>query len=80
MWSKNTSIREYDHQGIQELGLSIAIDQIENLKKEGVDNFHLYTLNRKKLTQDIIHHFKKPINPQTKNNNEGLLKNNRKAS
>ena len=77
---KFSSIRENDHQGIEELGQSIAIDQIENLKKEGVDNFHLYTLNRKKLTQDIIHHFKKPINPQTKHNNEGLLKNNRKAS
>ena len=77
---KFSSIRENDYQGIEELGQSIAIDQIENLKKEGVDNFHLYTLNRKKLTQDIIHHFKKPINPQTKHNNEGLLKNNRKAS
>jgi methylenetetrahydrofolate reductase (NADPH) len=74
------SVRENDDQGIEELGQSIAIDQIENLKKEGVDNFHLYTLNRKQLTQDIIHHFKKPINPQTNRNNEGLLKNNRKAS
>jgi len=74
------SVSENDDQGIEELGQSIAIDQIENLKKEGVDNFHLYTLNRKKLTQDIIHHFKKPINPQTDYKSQEVLKDNRKAS
>ena len=73
---KYDAISDNDALGIQELGQSIAIDQIENLQKEGIDNFHLYTLNRKGLTQDVIHHFNKPMKPQT----EEMLKNNRKAS
>ena len=80
MEQKFAAIKATDLLGIQELGQSIAIDQIESLQKEGVDNFHLYTLNRKGLTQDIVSHFRKPINPHTHLKNTEALKNNRKAT
>lgn len=37
------------------LGISIAIDMIKILIKEGVKNFHFYTLNRSDLTYAICH-------------------------
>lgn len=36
-------------------GISIAIDMIKILTKEGVKNFHFYTLNRSELTYAICH-------------------------
>lgn len=37
------------------IGVSIAIDMIKILIKEGVKNFHFYTLNRSDLTYTICH-------------------------
>jgi|TARA_B110000263_G_scaffold145917_1_gene126543 methylenetetrahydrofolate reductase (NADPH) len=46
-----------DMEATEELGVHFAIQQIENLHKEGIDNFHLYTLNRSKMTKRIIEYF-----------------------
>ena len=46
-----------DAQATEELCVHCAIQQIENLHKEGVDNFHLYTLNRSEMTKQIIEYF-----------------------
>lgn len=35
------------------LGTSIAIEQVETLRREGLDEFHFYTLNRAELTHEI---------------------------
>jgi len=37
------------------LGASIAIDMVRVLSKEGVKDFHFYTLNRAELTYAICH-------------------------
>lgn len=37
------------------IGASIAIDMVRVLSKEGVKNFHFYTLNRSELTYAICH-------------------------
>lgn len=37
------------------IGISIAIDMIKILTKEGVKNFHFYTLNKAELTYTICH-------------------------
>ena len=44
----------------EDLGVRVAIQQMENLSKEGIDNFHLYTLNRSEMTKRIIQHFAVP--------------------
>ena len=46
-----------DIEATEELGVYYAIQQIENLHKEGIDNFHLYTLNRSEMTKQIIEYF-----------------------
>ena len=46
-----------DMEATEELGVHYAIQQIENLHKEGIDNFHLYTLNRSEMTKQIIEYF-----------------------
>jgi methylenetetrahydrofolate reductase (NADPH) len=33
----------------------VAIEQVEELKQHGVDEFHFYTLNRSDLTYAICH-------------------------
>ena len=43
----------------EELGIEVAISQIEDLQKNGVENFHLYTLNRGRMSRYIIENFKK---------------------
>lgn len=53
-----------DAQATEELGVHCAIQQIENLHKEGVDNFHLYTLNRSEMTKQIIEYFAVLINEE----------------
>lgn len=35
------------------LGASVAIEQVETLRREGIDEFHFYTLNRAELTYAI---------------------------
>lgn len=37
------------------IAASTAIDQVEDLQREGVDGFHFYTLNRAELTYAICH-------------------------
>jgi len=37
------------------VGASIAIDQVKVLSREGVKDFHFYTLNRADLTYAICH-------------------------
>ena len=37
------------------LGASVAIDMVRVLSREGVKNFHFYTLNRSELTYAICH-------------------------
>lgn len=39
----------------QLIAASVAIDQVERLRHEGVDEFHFYTLNRAELTYAICH-------------------------
>ncbi|SVA84097.1 uncharacterized protein METZ01_LOCUS136951 [marine metagenome] len=51
-----------DMEATEELGIHYAIQQIENLHKEGIDNFHLYTLNRSEMTKQIIEYFVLSIN------------------
>jgi len=43
----------------EELGIEVAIAQIEDLRKNGVENFHLYTLNRGRMSRYIIENFKR---------------------
>ena len=44
----------------EDLGVQFAIQQIDDLLNEGIDNFHLYTLNRGVMTRKIIEHFEAP--------------------
>jgi len=37
------------------IAASIAIDQVEALRREGAPGFHFYTLNRAELTYAICH-------------------------
>ncbi len=37
------------------IAASVAIEQVQQLRKEGVDEFHFYTLNRSELTYAICH-------------------------
>jgi methylenetetrahydrofolate reductase (NADPH) len=37
------------------LAASVAIEQVESLKRHGVREFHFYTLNRAELTYAICH-------------------------
>lgn len=37
------------------IAASVAIEQVRTLKKEGIDEFHFYTLNRSELTYAICH-------------------------
>jgi methylenetetrahydrofolate reductase (NADPH) len=39
----------------QLIAASVAIEQVRMLKKEGIDDFHFYTLNRSELTYAICH-------------------------
>ena len=46
---------EDDAQTRQLIAASVAIDQVRKLQREGVDEFHFYTLNRSELTYAICH-------------------------
>lgn len=46
---------EHDLETQKMIGISIAIDMVKILIKEGVRNFHFYTLNRSELTYAICH-------------------------
>lgn len=46
---------DHDLETQKMIGVSIAIDMIKILTKEGVKNFHFYTLNRADLTYTICH-------------------------
>ena len=37
------------------IAASVAIDQVRQLQREGIDEFHFYTLNRSELTFAICH-------------------------
>ena len=37
------------------IAASVAIEQVRQLKKEGINEFHFYTLNRSELTYEICH-------------------------
>jgi methylenetetrahydrofolate reductase (NADPH) len=37
------------------IAASVAIEQVSALQREGVDEFHFYTLNRAELTFAICH-------------------------
>jgi methylenetetrahydrofolate reductase (NADPH) len=37
------------------IAASVAIEQVQLLQKEGIDEFHFYTLNRSELTFAICH-------------------------
>ena len=37
------------------IAASVAIEQVERLSREGVSEFHFYTLNRAELTYAICH-------------------------
>ena len=37
------------------IAASVAIEQVRLLQKEGIDEFHFYTLNRSELTFAICH-------------------------
>jgi methylenetetrahydrofolate reductase (NADPH) len=37
------------------ISASVAIDQVERLRRHGVEEFHFYTLNRSELTYAICH-------------------------
>lgn len=38
------------------IAASVAIELVDRLRREGVDEFHIYTLNRSELTYAICHH------------------------
>ena len=46
-----------NHLDQESLGIEVAVYQIEELHKNGIDNFHLYTLNRSAMTEKIIQNF-----------------------
>jgi methylenetetrahydrofolate reductase (NADPH) len=46
---------EDDPQTRQMIAASVAIEQVARLRREGVDEFHFYTLNRAELTYAICH-------------------------
>ena len=46
---------EEDAETRQLIAASVAIEQVRLLKKQGVDEFHFYTLNRSELTYAICH-------------------------
>jgi len=54
---------ENDAQTRQLIAASVAIEQVARLKREGVRQFHFYTLNRHELTYAICHAI--GIRPQT---------------
>ncbi len=37
------------------IAASIAIDMVQKMQAEGIDEFHFYTLNRAELTYAICH-------------------------
>jgi methylenetetrahydrofolate reductase (NADPH) len=37
------------------IAASVAIEQVDELRRQGVDEFHFYTLNRAELTYAICH-------------------------
>ena len=37
------------------IAASVAIEQVQKLRREGVKEFHFYTLNRSELTYAICH-------------------------
>ena len=37
------------------IAANVAIEQVRQLEKEGIDEFHFYTLNRSELTWAICH-------------------------
>jgi methylenetetrahydrofolate reductase (NADPH) len=39
----------------QMIAASVAIEQVRTLEKEGIEDFHFYTLNRSELTYAICH-------------------------
>ena len=55
-----------DHSDQESLGIEIAISQIEDLHKNGIDNFHLYTLNRSAMTESIIENFRDHLMNESK--------------
>ena len=46
---------EEDAETRQLIAASVAIEQVQMLSKEGIDEFHFYTLNRSELTFAICH-------------------------
>lgn len=46
---------EDDAETRQLIAASVAIEQVRQLKKQGIDEFHFYTLNRSELTFAICH-------------------------
>jgi methylenetetrahydrofolate reductase (NADPH) len=44
-----------DEQTRQMIAASVAIEQVRALQKEGIEDFHFYTLNRSELTYAICH-------------------------
>jgi methylenetetrahydrofolate reductase (NADPH) len=46
---------EDDRETRRLIAASVAIEQVRRLKKQGVDEFHFYTLNRSELTYAICH-------------------------
>ncbi len=46
---------EEDAETRQMIAASVAIEQVRKLQKEGIDEFHFYTLNRSELTFAICH-------------------------
>jgi methylenetetrahydrofolate reductase (NADPH) len=46
---------EDDPQTRQMIAASVAIEQVQTLLNEGIDEFHFYTLNRSELTFAICH-------------------------
>ena len=47
--------REDDPDTCRLIAASVAIEQVQLLQKEGIDEFHFYTLNRSELTFAICH-------------------------
>lgn len=46
---------EHDPETRRLISAAVAIEQVETLQREGVDEFHFYTLNRAELTYAICH-------------------------
>ena len=44
-----------DHETRQMIAASVAIEQVRALQREGIEEFHFYTLNRSELTYAICH-------------------------